>query len=120
MAGMESEDVVRIDEVEMGEAGTADGIRAREKEKFEYIHGHVEHQELHVPPLDELCKGTAYVAMFSRDKQCCKALFTLVSTNENKRKTYVNMSKTLYFARGYDVGFPRTFKNRFPPPPAKT
>lgn len=50
-------DVVRIDEVEMGEAGTADGILAREKEKFEYIHGHVEHQELHVPPLDELCKG---------------------------------------------------------------
>ena len=50
-------DVVRIDEVEMGEAGTADGIRAKEKERFEYIHGHVEHQELHVPPLDELCKG---------------------------------------------------------------
>ena len=56
MAGMAREDVVRIDEVEMGEAGTADGIKAREKEKFEYIHGHVEHQELHVPPLDELCK----------------------------------------------------------------
>jgi hypothetical protein len=68
MAGMASEDVVRIDEVEMGEAGTADGIKAREKEKFEYIHGHVEHQELHVPPLDELCKGTPYVAMCSRDK----------------------------------------------------
>ena len=57
-------DVVRIDEVEMGEAGTADGILAREKEKFEYIHGHVEHQELHVPPLDELCKGRR-VAMYS-------------------------------------------------------
>ena len=50
-------DVVRIDEVEMGEAGTADGILAKEKEKFEYIHGHVEHQQLHVPPLEELCKG---------------------------------------------------------------
>ena len=57
-------DVVCIDEVEMGEAGTADGILAKEKEKFEYIHGHVEHQELHVPPLDELCKGSAKCPSF--------------------------------------------------------
>lgn len=54
---MASEEVVRIDEVEMGEAGAAHGILAKEKQKFEYIHGHVEHQELHVPPLDELSKG---------------------------------------------------------------
>lgn len=27
------------------------------KDKFGFIHGHVEHQELHVPPLEQLCKG---------------------------------------------------------------
>ena len=54
---MATEDKIKIDEVEMGDVTTADGILAKEKEKFEYIHGHVEHQQLHVPPLEELCKG---------------------------------------------------------------
>lgn len=60
MADINSEDRevdIRIDEVEMGNVTSADGERAQEKQKFEYIHGHVEHQELHVPSLDELCKG---------------------------------------------------------------
>ena len=57
MADIDSEENLRIDEVEMGDVTTADGILAKEKQKFEYIHGHVEHQELHVPPLNELCRG---------------------------------------------------------------
>lgn len=56
MADIGHEEDIRIDEVEMGDVTTADGILAKEKQKFEYIHGHVEHQELHVPPLEELCK----------------------------------------------------------------
>ena len=65
------EENIRIDEVEMGDVTTADGILAKEKEKFEYIHGHVEHQELHVPQLDELSRG---MFVFSYARRTIKSM----------------------------------------------